>query len=474
MKFLSNFTHLRIQHLAWACLVLIVPFSCSNPLSYEKVEDPAEFAFSSYQNSCRMIIIGQVLDARTLDPIPGAAVQLFNEAAISSGNGMYRIEVEDVFDPIDVEQLLWADMPGYELTSFQFTPSTWIEESDCDGSTTYICVDLVMSPKKNMVTIFPNQDNKHQFMDTTLMVVHGQDGGEQFDTIITTMELLIPAGAVNSPTQICLSSYARSSYLGSLPESGLKQLPIIRFRISSDPMINLNLPFTVSFVNDHPVAFDQEDALNLLRMNSTNAPFFGYNVNTNRWRKPNDAVVAFNQAAQRIEVRSTQLGSYMVWNNSYELTYKDNFGPGEFSSTIINLNNCNCSEALNFNFDVGINGEFTYNLENGAGLTVPERLLFLNDYKILANAPFSALEDIQKLAGNPLYNHFFPEGVKIFKEKAMLPKCRQLYITSRDVKHNVSGFQYDRQFVIDRTVGVQLFYTTELCPITSACHQGCP
>lgn len=474
MKFNTIFSNLRIQHLAWACLLIIVPFSCADPLTFEKVDDPADFEFSSYANVCRMIIIGQVLDARTLDPIPGAAVQLFDQGTISAGNGMYRIEVEDVFDPIDIEQLLWAVMPGYELITYQFTPSLWIDENDCQGSTSYVCVDLVMSPKKNMVTILPNQENKYQFMDTTLFEVVDLEGGEQYDTIITTIELLIPPGAVDVPTPICLSTYARSSYLGSLPENGKKQLPIIRFRISSDPMIHLKVPFTVSFESDHPVLYVPSDSLALLRMNDLDNPFQGYNVNTNRWKKPMDAQVGFNQGSGRIQVRSTRLGSYMVWNESYELTYKENFAPGSISSSIINLANCNCAEATYLNFDVKIDGQFSYNLQNSGGLTLLNRLIYLNDYKILSNTPFASLTKLQKLAGNSFYNLFYPEGEKVFKEKALLPKCRQLYITARDIDHSVAGFQYDRQFGLDRTIGVQLYYTTSLCPTTSSCHQGCP
>jgi hypothetical protein len=453
-------------------ITLLLLQACTNQFQFQQVDDPNDLTQQNLAE-CRLVIVGRVLDARNGLPLSGAAIQIGDLGAISLPDGRYRIEVEDVFDPLEAERLLWAVRPGYELLSFQFDPTQWVFEEDCIGSITYVCLDLVMSRRNPPIVIQPGAPTDVEIRDTTIYQTEGPEQGFQFDTVITVMNLRIPAGAVDVPTQLSISSYARPSYLGAQSPNATLYLPELRFRIATNPMIKLNQPFTLSFRATHPAGFDPEDALGALRMNDQQVPFQGFSLLSNQWRPASETEVQFNLNQQVIQVRSTQLGSYMITNQNQILSYKENYSAGA-AETLINLNNCDCSEALLLEYPVRFDGRLQWSIENVNSLSLVERLIYLNDAKILVNTPFGSLLQLSKGAPVNLYNIFIPDGEKIIKEKVLLGKCRQLFVTGEDIFHQMSGVQYGDQYSWNRAIGQRITFNFQTCPITSSCHQGCP
>lgn len=449
----------------------LIPLSCRDSLDFSKVDDPAKVSIRN-DNTCKLVVIGQVLDARTMAPIVNADIQLFEDGVISGVDGMYYFEVKDVFDEIDIKRILYARKAGYEMDTYEFTPSEWVDESDCEGSTSYVCVDFVLSPKNKPVIVQPNTETKLFIRDTSLYLTEGPEG-QQIDTIITVLELTIPSGAVDNPTAISLSSYSRSSYLAALPQWTPMKLPLVRFRISSNPMITLKQPFTVRFVSEHPVALQPGDSLSVYRTHDSNVPFIGYDLSSNRWQKPNDAFVAYHPPSQSIGVQSTSLGSYMVVNESYDITFIEHIQTAAESS-LLTYSNCNCGEASLFNVDIAIDGRMKYNLANSPNMMMIHKLVYLNDLKILTNTPFSSLITLMQNQGIDNYNPFIPGPDKKFKEKFLLGKCEDFYITARKIAQTASGAQYGQEYNLDRSIGVQVFTRRLKCPTYSPCHQGCP
>jgi hypothetical protein len=446
--------------------------SCKD-LDIGKVADPAALALQG-SSDCRLILVGQVLDARTLAPVPQTAVQLFDQGTISDQEGMYRLEVPAVFDPVDIERLLWTAKPGYELLSYQFAPAPWVEEDDCAGTISYICLDLVLTRRKPAIIIQPNAPTNLVIRDTTLFRRAGFDGQDGIDTLISVLELNIPAGAVDLPTAIHLSPIARASYLGALPEQAGRRLPLFRFRLASDPMVELKQPFTVRFEANHPLPLDPEDPLRVLRTNDLDRPFQGFDLPSNRWRQVQDAQVGYHQPSQRVQVRSHRMGTYMVWNDRYALDMKDAFATQGPEESLINLANCNCGEANWLSYTFPIEGRLQHGLDQSGGFSALERLIWLNDLKVLTNTPFASLTALQKLAGANAYNVFIPGPDKELQDQVLLGKCRQLYVTYRTIGHNASGNQYGLAYQWQRAAGTRVRINPVLCPVTSSCHQGCP
>ena len=456
--------------LAILALIALSPLSCADQFDFSKVDDPALTGNRGF-GTCQLIIVGQVTDARTGLPIKDAAIQLFDAATISDSDGMYRIEVSDPKDDIDVKRLMWAFVPGFELDTYQFVPSEWIQ-GNCENTTTYICVDFVMSRKGTSFTVTPSGVSNLSLSDTTLLITQNEGEGFKVDTIFTKLNLSIPAGAVSSNTTFTLSAYAKQSYVASSDSIDM-HLPLLRFRISTDPMINLNQDFVLTFTPDHPVAFDPLDAskLSLFRFNDINHPFQGFHLPSNLWRKPADAQVNFNPMQGIIGVRSKVLGTYMVQNQAKPLTFAANHSYGPETS-LINLNNCDCTDALYLNYDILIDGRMQH--VGIPAMNLKERLIYLNDLKVLTNTPFSSLTKLLKLAGPNAFNQFIPGPDKVLKDKVLLPKCRQLYVTSKPVMQTSSGNQYGNSYTLQRSIGTQILFNQQLCPTTSSCHQGCP
>lgn len=470
MKSLFNLLP-KTGRLAILALIALSPLSCADQFDFSKVDDPA-LTGTRGNGTCQMIIVGQVTDARTGLPIKDAAIQLFDAAAISDSDGMYRIEVKDPKDEIDVKRLMWAFVPGFELDTYQFVPSEWIQ-GNCENTITYICVDFVMSRKSTTFTVTPSGVSNVSLSDTTLFITEDPSGdGLKVDTIFTKVNLSIPPGAVNSNTTFTLSTYAKQSYVAASDSIEMHQ-PLLRFRISTDPMINLNDNFTLTFTPEHPTPFDPMDAgkLAVFRFHDINHPFQGFHLPSNLWRKPADAQVNYNPSLGVIGVRSKVLGSYMVQNQAKPLTYAatHSYGP---QVNLINLNNCDCTEALYLNYDINIDGRMQH--VGVPALTLEDRLVYLNDLKVLTNTPFSSLSKLLKLGGPNAFNQFIPGPDKVLKDKVLLPKCRQLYVESRPVMQNSSGTQYIFPYTLQRAIGTQILFNQQLCPTTSSCHQGCP
>lgn len=459
-----------IGRLSLLGLVALSPLSCADQFDFSKVDDPA-LTGTRGNGTCQLIIVGRVTDARTGQPIKDAAIQLFDAATISDSDGMYRIEVKDPKDDIDVTRLMWAFRPGFELDTYQFIPSEWVM-GDCENSITYICVDFVMSRKGTTFTVSPTGGGGVTMSDTTLFVTQDENEGLKVDTIISKVTLSIPPGAVNATTDFTLSVYAKQSYVGSTDSIELNQ-PLLRFRLSSEPMINLNENFTLTFVPEHPTAFNPNDANKLLvfRFHDINHPFQGFHLPSNLWRKHTDAVVNFNPMANLIGVRSKVLGSYMVQNQANPLTFVAGHSYGPVTS-LINLNNCDCTEALYLNYGVRIDGRMQH--VGIPAMSLKDRLIYLNDLKVLTNTPFSSLSELLKLGGPNAFNQFIPGPDKVLTDKVLLPKCRQLYVDSRPVMQGASGIQYGLNYSLQRSIGTQILFKQLLCPTTSSCHQGCP
>lgn len=446
-------------------MVLLSPLSCTKDF-FSQVDDPA-LSGTRGQDDCKMYIVGQVKDAKTLQPIPAVAIQLFDQGAISDVNGMYMIEVPFPDDESEGRRLMWTLREGYEMDTYQFLPSDWID-GDCEGSISYICVDFVLSPKGLPILLTPSAPISLSISDTTRFITE-ENEAPAVNTIITKVDLNIPAGAVDVPTTIYLSTYSRASYLGAT-DIITNNLPLLRFRISSESMDDLKLPFSVSFSSDHPIPYSASDSLNVYRMNDKVNPFINYLLPSNLWRDPTDAQAKLNPLSGKIEVRSRALGSYMVQNMEYNTTavegysYETEIGLGA-------VGNCNCGEAFIYNYTVNIDGRMSMLPQ---GWTIFDRLIYLNDLKVLHNLPFSSLTYLGKspVGSNNFYQ--FDPPVKSISAKRVLSKCSYNYVFSRGITANTGGSVYGPSYNMRRSIGTQIRFQEDRCPTTTSCHQGCP
>ena len=250
-------------------------------------------------------------------------------------------------------------------------------------------------------------------------------------------------------------------------------LPLVRFRISTNPMIDLKLPFIVSFMSDHPVPFTPSDQLDLYRYNSLAIPYKYYDLNSNVWQDAQDAFVGFHPPSQSIQVRSKILGSYLVTNEEYSITLNNQVTLGDEIS-VATLSNCDCSDAKYIKHLVTIDGKFQYGLQGPNMFSPLDRMIYMNDWKVMTNEPSSTLVTLQNGPGKNQYNQFIPGPSKSFEDFSLLQKCEQLFFSYRSIDQQAGGSEYGEQYGFKRSIGVQYYTTSFLCPTSSACHQGCP
>lgn len=460
-----------------ACIVLFLgglllfQTGCYDSFDFQKTKDPS-IDIRGNEN-CKLFVVGQVIDARTLLPIEDAMLRLADDFASSDGNGMYRMEVKDVFNQIELIRLMAARKDGYEMDTYQFVPSDWLDSSPCEGTVSYVCVDFVLTPKHEPFIALPDVDNSFEYRDTSLFVTEQYGEGANYDTLISVLKLFIPAGSVDQPTPVFLTTYARSSYVGALIPGNSMNLPIIRFRISTDPMIDFKLPFVISITSDHPVPYSPNDPVDLFRFNGLDNPFKGFDLNTNIWKNVQDAAAGFHVPSQSLQVRSKKLGSYMVTNETYSMTLNEQFSLGDEIS-VGSLANCDCSEAKYIKYNVLIDGNFQYGLKGSNMIPLFDQLIYMNDWKVLTNTPFSSLVTLQNGPDFGEYNQFIPGPAKSFDDYALLEKCEQLSFSYRNILQEANGNQYGIPYGFLRSIGVQYSTQSFPCPTTSACHQGCP
>ncbi|MCF8239666.1 MAG: hypothetical protein K9I85_15995 [Saprospiraceae bacterium] len=444
---------------------------CTDGLVFQKINDPSVDLRSD--DDCELYLVGQVINARTLAAIENAVIKIEDEEASSDSDGMYRIAIKHPLDLIEKTRVMSVRKNGYLMDTYQFVPSDWVDTTTCTGAVSYVCVDFVMTPRHNPIVVQPGSDTKVQIRDTSLFLTDLIGEGLNYDTIISVLDLFIPAGSVDQPTPIWLTSYARSSYAGALAPGSSMKLPLLRFRISSDPLIDLKLPFVVSFNSDHPVPYTPNDPLDVFRYDDASNPYIYYDLNTNVWKNVQDANVGFHQPTQTIQVRSKKLGSYLVTNKSYSITVNEQVSLGDEIS-VVKLSNCDCGEAKYIKYKVTFDGNFQFGLQ-GSNLNSPfDKLIYMNDWKIMTNFPFSSLVTLQSGSGPAQYNQFIPGPSKTFEDFALLQKCEQLFFSYKNILQEATGSQYGSQYGFLRPIGVQYYTTSFVCPTSSACHQGCP
>ncbi len=464
-------TQIPILFLASLSALMILFSGCSDGLVFQKTNDPSIDIRSD--DNCKVYLVGQVIDARTLEALEGASVRLADESTSSDSEGMYRIEVKDPLDQIEQIRTMSVRMKGYEIDTYQFKPSDWVEAESCEGAISYICLDYVMTPMHEPVVIQPNADANIQFRDTSIYLTDQFGEGLDYDTLISVLNLFIPAGSVDVPTPLWLTSYARSSYAGSVAPGSSMNLPLVRFRISTNPMIDLKKPFVLSFTSNHPVPFAPSDQLDLYRYNSLIAPYKYYDLNTNVWKDVPDALVGYDQQSGTIQVRSKILGSYLVTNEEYSITLNKQVTLGDEIS-VGSLSNCDCGDAKYIKHEVTIDGKFQYGLQSSNMFPLFDRMIYMNDWKVMTNEPSSTLVTLQNGPGMNQYNQFIPGPSKSFEDFALLQKCEQLFFSYRSIDQQAGGSEYGTQYGFQRSIGVQYSTSSFLCPTSSACHQGCP
>lgn len=467
----QTFGLFRILLIASFGLLLLLQIRCSGGFDFQSTDDPS--VDIRVDDLCKVYLVGQVIDARTLKEVAGATIRLDDTFAESDATGMYRIEVTHPEDLIEKIRAMSARKQGYEMDTYQFVPSDWVVPGLCEGSVSFVCVDFVMTPKKEPIVALPDVDNKFQVRDTSLFLTEQFGEGLQYDTLISILDVLIPAGAVNKPTPVCVTTYARSSYAGALPPGNSINLPIVRFRISTDPMIDFNMPFTVSLTSNHPVPYVPADPLDVYRYNSVDVPYKYYDFNSNYWKNVQDAQVGYHAPSQAIQVRSRKLGTYLVTNDSYSITMNEQFDQGD-EVFVGALSNCDCGEAKYFTYQVTIDGGFQYGLKDPNGVPLAEQVIYMNDWKVMTNTPFSSLVTLQNSPGADQYNGFIPGPAKSFEDFALLQKCEQLSISYSPILQQAGGNQYGAPYAFLRPIGVQYHFASSVCPTSSACHQGCP
>lgn len=461
------------QYLLLACIgaLFTLHTGCSDGLEFQKISDPSVDLRDD--KDCKVFMIGQLINARTLGTIGNATIRLGDDETTSDANGMYRIEVKNPTELIEKIRLMAVKKDGYLMDTYQFTPSDWVDTISCEGSVSYICLDFVLTPRKNPVVVNPGSDTNMEFRDTSLFLTDQFGEGLKYDTIISVLNLFIPAGSVDQPTPVWLTTYARSSYAGAVASGYSMNLPIVRFRISSESMMDLKLPFVVSFTSKHPVPYAPSDPLDVFRYDDKSTPFKYYDLSTNVWKNVQDANVGLHPPSQMIQVRSKALGSYLVTNEAYSITLNEQFSLGDEVS-VGKLSNCDCGEAKYIKHNVVIDGSFQYGLMGSGSNPLIDRLMFMNDWKVMTNSPFSSLVTLQNGPGPAQYNPFIPGPSKSFEVFTLLQKCEQLNFSYKNIIQEAGGGLYGSQYGFLRPVGVQYYTSSYPCPTSSACHQGCP
>lgn len=464
---------LRLLLFPLGFLLILFSFSgCKPDLGLEKVQDPIKAKLAGVLD-CQVFLIGQVLDVSTQQPVPGAEIRVGDEITNADADGMYRLQVPDPLDEIDLIRLMAVRQQGYEMDTYQFTPTQWVDPLDCEGSITYICIDVVLTPRQYSLVAQPDADTKLQVRDTMYFLIDSDSEGFYLDTQITVLDLLIPAGSVDVPTTVWLTPYSRASYVGAMLPGYSLDLPLLRFRISTQPMITLKKQFILSFTPDHPIPFVPGDPLKVYRTNGTDKPFKIFDPSTNLWMTYPNAMVGFHQPSQTVQVRSTVLGSYLVTNETYSIWINPAYAYGS-ELGMGTLSNCECGEANTFFYNVMLNGDMKYQMMNGGNYSVGDRLLFLNDAKVLANLPFASLIKIKAKQANGQFNVFLPDPFKTFQDEAILDKCEELDLSSRDLYGSTGGTIYGNGVNLTWPVGIQYRFGSRRCPTSSPCHQGCP
>lgn len=462
-------------------LVLIFFYACSVDL----VEPSASGTVQNrLDEDCQFIMTGQVLDAKNRMPIMDARVLSddLNIDVMSDEEGRFMFEI-----PFPIENFFGSrkhievTKDGYVLSTLEidFT-QFYFQTTECEDSYTEVELDFVLTKEQTCHTVEPD-GSSFMVYDTTFISNATGANLPVFDFMETTQDTVIrefrvtaPAGAVDVPTDICVTPISDDQYLGLFQEMteviNDQQFdygsPIVRFDFQPDGQVfNSNLSISFKTIGDEISAGDNLD-------------YYVRNPLTNIWEIDGTADITYNASTREVRLRTNHFSQGLILNSSARIEVNEvAFSAPQIIRNSQTFNTCNCTDSLNIEFNEDIqlvNEEFSLETSSSNEMRLLQKLRALKT--ILNIAAASSSGHLEYFAADS--NMDFPT-LRVYDERTVdiegrIFKCEITVITVAVQYETLEGFFDDVAFSYKSFAGLVVTSPQISCPVTSLCHQGCP
>lgn len=390
----------------------------------EKVEDPVgntQIREGSLDN-CNIYLVGSVIDATTRQAIKDAEVYFNFDKVFSDHKGAYRLQLGEQGSHTEPE-LIKVTRNGYVLSTFEVDLHHLLGHNGCENDIHEILVDFVLTPEKAPVSI-TSEARTYSFDEVVTLLE--TDGTTTTKTVSYTVN--IPEGAVSGPAELQLTPIHPEQILGRRPQ----EVPLKSFDLKVSGQ-TLNKPITVTFAPDYAVADNDPLAS------------YKYSGTSNAWESSGQSAT-YDAGSQKVTA-SLQVGQSLITNTGAKFAIQsDELSEGPHAIVYSQLfENCNCGSML------VVDEEFSWPVE----FKQPQGAADL--FRIL-NLPISFVKKPRQETG--------------FWSKVR--KCEVGFVDAYAKRRTIIGTLGRLPFHLEGNYVLRIRETFDDCPVTSACHQGCP
>lgn len=409
----------RLLLFSW---LAVLAFSCSK---VERVEDPIgnTQAREGSLDNCNIYLVGKVIDAKTRQTIKDAEVYFNFDKVFSDHRGNYRLQLGEQGTHLEPE-LIEVKQNGYVLSTFELDLHKLLGPKGCNNDIYEILVDFVLTPERAPVTITP-EGMTYSFEEKVILL---QGNGQTTEKTVS-YTVNIPAGAVSSPTEIQLTPIHPEHLLGKRPQ----ELPLACFDLKPAGLV-LQKPITVSFTPEFPVS-----------PNDVLATYI-YSPGSNSWESTSQTA-SYTPAQRTAAAAMEKGGQCLIANKEARFTIQsDELTEGPHAIVYSKLfENCDCGSML------VVDEEFTWPVE----------------FKQTAGPA-----DVCRILGLPV--SFMQKERQETGFWSKVRKCEVGFVDCFAGRRTITGSIGRIPFQLEGNFVLRIRETFDDCPVTSACHQGCP
>lgn len=433
--------HNWMMFIMYILLGNVIYFTACNVERLENDLDPQTLIDSRNEGECQLMISGNVVSTQDLDGLEDVTIRsdLFTGTILTDEEGDFMIELtfdeeEVIPEPTEVT----IEIDGYIPETFTVDLNQ-ILDGDC-LFITQVEWKIGLTPLQDVVGVLSDRPTELVF-DDTLAVVDYEFGADGMlipvDTVlsINKYKITIPKATSGNPNLISITpNHNFSNGAGIVNDSDSSGLQLDNFYITGSEGTNLIGNIRIEFI-----------------------PRLGVNTSSIiTLSTDNGFIIGFSSSTGMLTILLGELESFRVVDTSRGTFTNPATTSVNDTGTDEELSNCNCADPSTFGFSESSDVTEQLFIQFSAGLTPIQQDLIIRE-----------LQNMSHLGG--------VDNATTVSESILVDQCEVVILSTGQVTRTVTGQINGTTFTYSVSGEIETTLTSNLCPTTSACHQGgCP